>query len=126
MITSIFLAKFLGLLIVIVTLALLFSRKNFNLVLGLYENEIPVLVKGLISVALGIILLSFHNVWATSLDIATTLFCWLIFIGGVISLFFPKYFTNMAGNIKKNKGLGTFILIIFLLIGVYFLYAGFI
>lgn len=126
MLTSIFLAKFLGLLVVIVTLALLFNRKNFDLVLKMYEGKTPVMVKGLISVALGIVLLFNHNVWTTVLDITTTLFCWLILVGGIISLFFPKQITSMASSIRKNKGLRTFILVIFLLIGVYFVYAGFI
>lgn len=125
MITSIFIAKFLGLSFIIVSLALLFSRKNFDLVLKLYENRISVLAKGVVNVILGIILLLFHNVWATNLDIAITLFCWLILVVGLINLFFPKHITGMISKLRKNKGLGTLVLVIVFLIGTCLVYVGF-
>lgn len=125
MITSMLLAKFFGFILVIVTLALLFNRKNFDLVLKLFQERVTVLAKGMVNTLLGIILLLFHNVWVTGLDIMITLFCWLILIVGLIDLFFPKYMTGMVGMVRKNKGLGTFALVIFLLLGVYFIYAGF-
>ena len=125
MLTSIFLAKLFGLILVIVTLALLLSKKNFDLILKMYEGTMPVLVKGVINTLLGIGLILYHNVWTTNLDVTTMLFSWLILVIGLANLFFPKNMNNMVKNIRKNKGLGTSALVVLFLIGVYFLYAGF-
>jgi hypothetical protein len=125
MLTSIFLAKFFGFILIIVTLALLFIRKNFDMVLKFYEGTMAILVKGVVNTLLGIVLLLYHNAWTTRLDITTTLFSWLILVVGLVNLFFPKHMNNMVKKIRKSKGLGTFALVVFLLIGVYFLYTGF-
>jgi amino acid transporter len=74
---------------------------------------------------LGIVLLLFHNSWMTLLDSATTLFCWLILGLGVLNLFFTDDMAKMVKRIRKSKSLGTTALVILLVIGLCFVYAGF-
>ncbi len=125
MITSTLLARFFGILTVIVTLVYLFNRKDLDLVLKLFEKRIVVLVKGIANSALGVVLLLSHNTWMTNLDVITTLFCWLILIEGLVDLFLPHYVTSTVTYIRKNKRVGTITLGILLLLGVYLVYAGF-
>lgn len=122
MITTIFIAKFFGLLCVIMPIVFFVSRENFDLVLKLYENKLPVLVKGLVSIILGILLLLYYNLWTINLG---TLLGWLFLVVGLIDLFFPSCITKFASNLRKNKVLGTTVLVIFLLIGLYLTYVGF-
>ena len=126
MLNSVLLAKLFGFLLVIVTGALLLNRKNFDAILKMYEGPMPILVKGVINTLLGIVLLLYHSSWMTNLDIAATLFSWLILASGLVNLFFPKRMSGFVKNIRKNKGLGMFALIVLFLAGVYFLYLGFI
>jgi hypothetical protein len=107
---------------VIMSIVFLFGRKNFDLVLKLYGNTLPVLVKGLVNVILGIVLLLYYSLWATNLG---TILGWVFLIGGLLSLFFPRSITKFASNVRKNKALGTTILVIVLLIGLYLTYIGF-
>ncbi len=125
MISSAVLAKLLGFILIIVTSALLVNRKNFSSVLRQYEHTMPILFKGVVNVLLGIVLLLFHNSWTTSLDIATSLFCWLILVLGVVNLFCADRMTGVVAKIRKNKNLGTTALVVFFIIGVCFVYAGF-
>lgn len=125
MLTSILLAKFLGLMLIIITLALLVSKKNFDQILKLFENNIAMLAKGITNVAVGTLLLLNHNVWTTSLDITTTVVCWAILLVGLVDLFFPKQMTGVIKNFRKNKGIGVFTLVVLLVVGIYFAYAGF-
>jgi len=103
MLSSVFLAKILGLIIIVVTLPLIFSKNNLDLFFKFYEDRTSILAKGIVNVILGVLLLIYQNVWTTNLDKAISVFCWLILIVGLMSLFFPEYLVGMLGRLFFHR-----------------------
>ena len=126
---SIFLARFFGIYLIIVSLALLVNRKNIDLIYSLYKTKQAIFVTGAIDVALGTALVLTQYVWEWSWQGAITLIGWLLLIRGIARLAFPEnilhILTKMQGIIKKDSGATMLLLLIVLAMGVCFAYIGF-
>ncbi|MGB2660886.1 MAG: hypothetical protein WBD04_00680, partial [Candidatus Omnitrophota bacterium] len=62
---SILLARFLGLLFVIITAGVLLNLKNYQKVMeDFFENSALVYIGGVMALVFGIFLVMFHNIWA--------------------------------------------------------------
>ena len=103
MISSLFLAKLFGILLVVVTFALLANKKNFDMVLKFYGQQMAILAKGLVNIIFAVLLLLYHNAWNTGLDATTSLFCWFILAVGIVNLFFPKHMTTMVKRVRSLR-----------------------
>ena len=126
---SIFLAKFFGIYLIVVSLALLVKRKNIDLIYSLYKTKEAILATGAIDVALGTALVLTQYVWEWGWQGVITLIGWLLLVRGVVRLIFPEEVLGILTNIqevtKKNTGLTTLLLVIVFVIGIYFSYTGF-
>ena len=124
--TSIFLAKVIGLVIVISTTAVLIRYKeSLALEEEAVKNQAVTYLSGFAILIFGVLLVVSHSIWTFDWRLVITIMGWLVFLKGVGRIFFPS---AVAHVIKKKRDNRWFILgeIIVFLVGLYLLYYGFI
>lgn len=122
--TSIYLAKFFGIYLIILGLALFFNKKYWRLGMEelLQNSALPILM-GMVTLVFGVLLVTSHNIWVADWRIVITLLAWLIFIHGTLRLWFPE-FIYKVGRILFSRGL-YYMIIIMLGLGLFLGYHGF-
>ena len=89
--TSIFLAKLIGPVCLVIGLALLINRAAFRTLAGEFLNS-PALMflSGVITLLAGLAIVLTHNVWTADTRILITILGWLAVIGGVVRILAPQ------------------------------------
>ncbi len=122
---SIFLAKVIGLISVISTLAVLARYKTF---LKMEEEAVkyPVLVylSGFLILIIGVLLVVSHQVWTRDWRLVITIIGWLILLKGSIRIFFPGAVRSLIEKKQNNHWFLLADAAVFL-IGLYLVYQGF-
>lgn len=127
MLLSIFLAKTIGLYLVIVSTAFMLKVDEFKpVMLDMLKNPSLVLSSGILALILGILIVVTHNVWVMDWRVIITLLGWLTLLKGVIRLFYPEFVMKKATKCVENKTSYNIIMLITLLIGLTLLYFGYI
>jgi threonine/homoserine/homoserine lactone efflux protein len=123
--TSIFLAKVIGLVSVISTVAILLRYKQ-SLALEQAAARIPGMtyLSGFVFLLLGVLLVVSHSVWVWDWPIVITIIGWLVLLKGMGRIFFPDAVGRMIERKQKNQ---KFILgeVAVFLVGLYLLYYSF-
>jgi len=123
--TSIFLAKVIGLVSVISTIAVL-ARYKEHLAFEKETVKNPVLIYlgGFAFLVLGVLLVVSHSVWTLDWRLVITILGWLVLLKGVGRIFFPNAVMRL---IAKKRDSRKFIMgeVVVLFIGLYLLYYGF-
>lgn len=123
---SIFLAKVLGLYLVITSLFMLIRHKLLmEMVEEFTESKVCLFVIAIITLILGILLVVSHNVWVMGWPVIITLFSWLFFIVGILRLFLIDKTKTLITWWQKHTKILFSIIIIYLIIGCYLLFMGF-
>lgn len=123
---SIFLAKVLGLWFFIGCLAPLVRPKLFETIVKEFNrSEAFLYFTGFLSLIIGILIIVGHNVWM-GWPIVITLVGWLIFIRGIVRIFFVENSNKILNWFLANKVYLYISLVVGLVIGLYLLYFGFI
>ena len=121
---SLFLAKVLGLYLLIVCVALLVKRKMWLSMVEKLADSIPLMVvSGAFTLILGLALVVSHNVWTTDWRVIVTLLGWATIVKGMLRLFFPEKIKPLAMKLAGNW-LVIWVLLFFL-VGAYLIYIGF-
>ncbi|MEK7114972.1 MAG: hypothetical protein AAB847_01275 [Patescibacteria group bacterium] len=121
---SIFLAKLFGLYLIIVSLAALVNRKKIQSFIDSASENIPLLfVSGVIFLILGLAVVISHNIWVADWPVLITILGWLTLVKACLRLFFPEKIKPLAMRFIKAVPVVCFI---FLLVGIYLAYTGFI
>lgn len=127
MIASIFLARVLGLYLIIVSLAVLFRFKYFQTAYDeLVVNKANVLFGAVLSLIVGILIVVAHSIFMWDWRLLITLMGYLTLIKGIMLLFFPEYAIKFKRSMMSNRSLYFILIVIFLLIGLVFAYRGFV
>jgi hypothetical protein len=125
MVISLFVAKILGLFLLILGVAFLLNLKEYRkMAEDLVKERSLLMCKGVASVVLGAVLVVKHNVWNTDWTLVITILGWVWLAGGALSLLFPRVAMNIAKAVlKQNIILAGSVLMI--LAGAYLAYVGF-
>ena len=59
-------------------------------------------VLAILTLIIGLLIVTTHHQWSTEWPVAITLFGWVILVGGLIRLFFPVTVHNMGKSFLKN------------------------
>jgi hypothetical protein len=124
---TIFLARLIGLFLLIVPLAVYAQGQSFGATMTALVNDRPLLlVLGLIALAAGIAIVLAHNIWTGgALPIVVTLLGWLIIFRGLFLLFLPpQTLASILVAIRFDELSGVY-LAIPLALGLYLTYSGF-
>ena len=120
-----FLARVMGLALIIGGMSLLFYYKDMKKVMSdLQNNYFLLYLFGFFIVVLGLILTLSHNVWEGNLQSTITFLNWIILILGILIMFLPKALLRLQVKGLSEK-IYVFIGIISILVGFYLALAGF-
>lgn len=122
---SIFLAKVIGLYLLIAGLMLLIRRGAVGEVIDeLTRSPALVAFAGSISLAIGLLLVVSHNHWSRDWTVVVTLLGWLALLQGVIRLFYPEGVVRWGKTLASAGATGAAGVIVFA-IGGFLAYRGF-
>lgn len=124
--TSLFLAKFLGTYFIIIGLVLVLRREFFQRAISSFlDNPAIILWSGIFALIFGLLLLFMHPVFAWGWRGLITLFALFVIFKGLLRLFMPNKEKIWLGNWWQGKKV-TYVGYIFILLGLYLAYHGFI
>lgn len=123
--TSIFLVKVLGAFMLVTGLSMLIKGKSLSkIVREVTKGEaMEYMIGGAFNLIIGLLIVSVHNLWQMPLYVLLiTLIGWITVVKGVIHLLLPD--KNLDQMIKAFDNKTWFIIsgVVFVVIGVYFLY----
>lgn len=126
MMLSLFLAKLIGLTIIIISAAMLANKRDVNLLFGIYKHPEAVFLTGFLEVGLGLSLVLSHNIWVMDYRVVITIIGWALLARGVARTVAPDF---VVRNLERFKKMGpttmNVLLGIVFLLGVYLAYMGF-
>jgi hypothetical protein len=104
MATSLFLARLLGPVFLLIGIGLVFDPDSFRKLLREFTNN-PVLVylAGILGLMGGLAVVLTHNVWIADLRVVITLVGWVALIRGVVTILAPQWLVSVANRIFENK-----------------------
>lgn len=127
MILSIFLAKTIGLYLVIISAAFMLKAEEFKpMMLEMVKNPSLVSFSGILALIFGILIVVSHNVWVMDWRVIITLLGWLTLLKGVMRLFYPEFVMKKATKCVESKTSYNTMMLITLLIGLVLLYFGYV
>ncbi|MDP3975319.1 MAG: hypothetical protein Q8P95_00195 [bacterium] len=121
--TTLLLAQIFGPLLALLGLSILTNPGLLEKVVKLHDDTAILWVSGLMTVALGLLLVLKHNIWVQNWTVIITILCWLVLVKGVV-LIFP--FTH-GPIIKFGKSMSkhSWIVGIHFLLGLYLSYMAY-
>jgi hypothetical protein len=122
---SIFLARVIGLYLILVCSPLLLNHKKFLPVLReTVENAPIMLFSGVMAVVFGILILVTHNVWTADWRVLITLTGWMALIKGMVRFVLPDQAVRIANATLQTKSYFV-MLSLAIIIGICLIYHGF-
>ncbi len=123
--TSIFLAKLLGPVMLVIGVAVLANRQGFRTIAEEFlASRALMFLGGLIIMPAGVAIVLTHNVWTTDWRVLVTLFGWLLAIAGAIRIVEPPFllagariFLHRRAALAVAGAIWTFIGLLFCLFG---------
>ena len=121
---SIFLAKLLGLYLLIMSVAILVNHQPFNKLLNEYIKDLPALFfQSIFALLFGLVLVLSHNLWTGDWRVIITIIGWLVLLKGIVHLFAPQVLIKRAVVLYQAVSPALFVLTA--LLGAYLTYIGF-
>ena len=123
---SIFLAKVLGIYLLVIGLSMLINGKTIKpLLINVINDPSLLFVTGFIALILGILLVVSHNIWVADWRIVITLVAWMALLKGIIRTACPQFALNASKKWIENSFNYNISMILVLLIGLFLSYHGF-
>lgn len=123
---SIFLAKTLGIYLVIISLSMFINAERYkSIIYDLTNNPSFLFLTGVIALIIGILLIVCHNIWQANWRIIITLIAWLSFIKGMVRVLFPQLAYASITKFMKNEIAYYTTAFICLLLGIFLSYFGY-
>ncbi len=124
MLTTVFLAKFLGIVFTSFALGLLFNRDHAKKIAAdLVAHPGIALVAGVVPLLLGAFLVLVHNTWAWNWDVIVTIAGWLLFVVGLFRLWCVDVWIDVMKKHKDRVALRAGLIVF--VIGILLIYVGF-
>lgn len=127
MLTSIFIAKLMGPILLAVGLSILVDEKSMRVmakeVLG---SRALIYVFGVLDLLLGLVLVAVHNVWVLDWRLIITVIGWLSILRGLVRIFCAPYFMKNAPKLLRKQGLLMGAAIVMLILGAVLSYYGYV
>ena len=117
--TSIFLAKFMGLVFLIIGVAILVNREWYRqLVADFFDDRGLLYLSGALALVTGLAIVLVHNVWVPDWRILITLLGWVAIARGIMRLTFPALAMRSAKKMSATTTPTTFAGVGVLVLGV--------
>jgi len=123
---SVFLAKVIGVYLVLSSFALLIFRERFKKLLkDVASNPFFINFTGFWGILLGLLIVVSHNYWIDNWPTLITIIGWFTLIQGFLRVYFTDYFIEWNKWMAKSNTALVWIGWIFFVIGAYLTYVGF-
>jgi hypothetical protein len=124
--TSLFLAKLLGPLLLIIGAAMLINQVNMReMAAEFLDSRAMIFLSGLLTLLGGLAIVLTHNVWEAGWPVMITIFGWLSAIGGAFRIVFPDSVKSMGAAMLDKPALMTAGGIVQALLGAALCYVGY-
>jgi hypothetical protein len=101
--TSVFLARLIGPVLLVIGLAVLTNQRAFReLAEEFLASRALLFLSGLLIMPVGVAIILTHNIWAADGRVMITLFGWANAIGGAVRLFAPAYVMQTGRAMLKR------------------------
>ena len=127
MMLSLFLAKLIGIYLVLVSGTMILNKRDVALLFGIYsKNPGALYITGVVDTLIGLAIVLAHNVWVWDFRVAITLVGWMLLIRGVGRMLAPDMVMKSLGKFKRlGTGFMLSLMVVILFIGLYLAYMGF-
>ena len=125
--TSLFLARLLGPLLLVIGAAILIDRKNIRaMATDFLEHRGLIFLAGVLTLLGGLAIVLTHNAWHGGWPVVITLFGWLMVIGGAFRILFPDSVKSLGTTMLANDNYLIGVGVVEALFGAWLCYAGFV
>ena len=126
MTSSIFLAKLLGPLFVVIGVGMLVNQGVYEAMIGEFlHSSALIYVSGLLSLLGGLTIVNVHNSWRLQWTLIITVLGWLLLIGGIMRIVLPRFVVTIGTTIYAAHAAMIIVSIIALGIGGVLTYMGY-
>jgi hypothetical protein len=102
--TSLFLARLLGPMLVVLAIGLLLRQDSWRAMAKEFTASRPLLfLSGFLTLLGGLALVNTHNVWEAGWPVIITLLGWLAVIGGIARMLFPETVVGISERMLNQK-----------------------
>jgi hypothetical protein len=106
MATSLFLARMIGPVLLVIGIALLINQGSVREMAGEFlASKALVFMSGVLSLLAGLAIVLTHNVWEAGWPVAITLLGWVMAIGGAFRIIFPDSVKSMGSAMLDSPAL---------------------
>jgi len=125
--TSIFIARILGLVYLVIGLGVLFNTKYYQKMFSEMLKDTGMLyVGGVLALITGYLIVTYHNFWVKDWTVLVTIVGWLAFLKGFFLLILPSQFAGWTTNMVSKKNtpvMGICVLVLGLIFGYFGFFA---
>ena len=122
---SMFLAKVLGLYLFLTSLAFLLNQQRFKKIFhDLVSDHAMLTVTGCVGMFIGLLIVLSHNIWMSDWPVMVTIVGWVALLQGIARIYFPDGYTKWVKESLHKSGFQIWNWI-WLLVGIYLIWAGF-
>ncbi len=113
---SIILARFWGILMVVVCLLFLVRKKSLDYIFRASKDKAFMLISGYLAFILGLITVILHNIWVADWRVVITVFGWFSLVKGVARIGFPEFVQKAIQGFKNKPAILINALLIFVIL----------
>jgi uncharacterized membrane protein len=119
---SILVARILALIYLSAGIAVFCGRITFTKIIEDFKNSQGLTyISGFMTLVLGMILVTYHNIWVKNWTVLITIVAWISLFKGIMLIIFPQSISSFKNIYKNNRLWG----IIMVVLGILFSYFGF-
>jgi hypothetical protein len=124
--TSLFLAKLIGPVMLLIGLAVFANQRGFrDMAEEFMASRAMMFLSGIIVMPAGLAIVLTHNVWAADWRVLITIFGWLNVIGGAVRLIGPPFLTQTGRAMLKQPYFISLAAAIWTVLGLLFCFFGY-
>src|SRR5204863_8317535 len=124
--TSVFIARLIGPVMLVVGLAVFTNPRGFReMAEEFLASRALMFLGGLLLMPAGLAIVLTHNVWTADWRVLITLLGWLIAIGGALRLLAPTFVVQTARTMLKQSHLTSVAAAIWVVLGLLFCFFGY-
>ena len=108
MANSLYLARLIGPVALVVAIALLLDREGYRVMARQFlDSPALIFLSGLLIMTAGLAIVFSHNVWATDWRLLITLLGWLAVLGGAARIVLPRQVGSLGASMMEAPAIAT-------------------
>ncbi len=124
--TSLFLAKLIGPVLIVIGVGLLLKKTEFReMATDFLSSRALIFVSGLLTLVTGLAIVLTHNVWEFNWPVIITILGWLSVFGGVFRILFPDSVQSVGTSMLDKPAMMTVSGAIQIVLGLWLSYVGY-